>query len=201
MGTQLYQLQQMKHSGFGKFLELRIPQRRLRLKTQEWLSATFILTSAKKYLSTLMDVQLKVVINVLFSLYKSLHALCSCVGFLCSMFYFLLFILFLPLVLIYSTFYLIPQRRLRLKTQEWISATFILTSANKYLSTLMDVQLKVVINVLFSLYKSLHALCSSVGFLCSTFYFLLCILFLPLVLIYSRFYFLLCILFLPLVLI
>ena len=89
----------------GKFLELRIPQRRLRLKTQEWLSATFILTSAKKYLSTLMDVQLKVVINALFSLYKSLHLLCSSVGFLCSMFYFLLCILFLPLVLIYSTFY------------------------------------------------------------------------------------------------
>ena len=84
----------------GKFLELRIPQTRLRLKTQEWLSATFILTSAKKYLSTFMDVQLKVVINDLFSLYKSLHLLCSSVGFLCSTFYFLLCILFLPLVLI-----------------------------------------------------------------------------------------------------
>ena len=58
MGTQLYQLQQMKDSGFGKSLEPQIPQRMITLttlipqrmitlKTQKWLSAIFILTSAK----------------------------------------------------------------------------------------------------------------------------------------------------------
>ena len=67
MGTQLYQLQQMKHSGFGKFLEPPIPQRMITLKTQKWLSTSFILTSTKIYGIT-MDVRLKVVINVLFSL-------------------------------------------------------------------------------------------------------------------------------------
>ena len=55
-----------------------------------------------------------------------------------------------------------------------------------YLIT-MDVQLKVIINVFFSLYKALlQALCSSVGFLCGTFYFLHCTLFVPLVLIYHE---------------
>ena len=58
MGTQLYQLQLMKHSGFGKSLESQIPQRirtlttpipqgMITLKTQKWLSVIFILTSAK----------------------------------------------------------------------------------------------------------------------------------------------------------
>ena len=62
MGTQLYQLQQMKHSGFGKYLEPQIPQRMITLKTQKWLSAIFILTSAKnvsfKIYGITMDVQL-----------------------------------------------------------------------------------------------------------------------------------------------
>ena len=45
---------------------------------------------------------------------------------------------------------------------------------------MMDVQLKVVINVFFSFYKALlQVSVGSVGFLCSTFSFLLCILFLP----------------------
>ena len=68
----------MKHLGFGKFLEPLIPQRRITLKTQKCLSASFILTSAKnvsiKIYGITMDVQLKVVINVLLSLYKSLFA-------------------------------------------------------------------------------------------------------------------------------
>lgn len=34
---------QMKHSGFGKFLGLSMPQRRLRLKMQKGLSTCFIL--------------------------------------------------------------------------------------------------------------------------------------------------------------
>ena len=78
MGTQLYQLQQMKHSGFGKFLDPPIPQRRITLKTQKCLSSSFILTSAKnlsiKIYGITMNIQLKVVINVLLSLYKSLSA-------------------------------------------------------------------------------------------------------------------------------
>ena len=98
MGTQLCQLQQMKHSGFGKFLDPPIPQR-ITLRTQKCLSASFILTSAKnvsvKIYGITMNVQLKVVINVLLSLYKSLG------------FYGVSSTLFFVLYVVHSTFFFV----------------------------------------------------------------------------------------------
>ena len=48
MGTKLYPLQQMKHSGFGKNLELRIPQKKAK---KFKIKDARVDTSAKKYLS------------------------------------------------------------------------------------------------------------------------------------------------------